>query len=152
MLSIGKHHSPLLASVHFVELCQPKQEPYFQRHACFMQCGLPLSSLSCICFFYCVQGLHSRLKDIHEYLELVAVGKLPVNHGIMYTLQVQSPAHPALDHLLSSVVIPGGGYAVHPLESCCFCGAHRPHTPHHTCTYPHTAAAAATQRIRTAPF
>lgn len=34
-----------------------------------------------------LQGLYSRLNDIHQYLQLVASGKLPVNHAIMYTLQ-----------------------------------------------------------------
>ncbi|KAI9574110.1 maintenance of mitochondrial structure and function-domain-containing protein [Boletus coccyginus] len=34
-----------------------------------------------------LQGLQSRLRDIHSYLEDVAAGTLPVNHQIIYHLQ-----------------------------------------------------------------
>lgn len=36
-----------------------------------------------------LNGLQSRLLQIQEYLSLVLGGKLPVNHDIMYQLQVQ---------------------------------------------------------------
>ena len=39
-----------------------------------------------------LNGLQSRLLQIQEYLSLVLSGKLPVNHDIMYQLQV----HPLL--------------------------------------------------------
>ena len=35
-----------------------------------------------------LNGLRSRLMQIQEYLALVLDGKLPVNHDIMYQLQV----------------------------------------------------------------
>ena len=35
-----------------------------------------------------LNGLQSRLLQIQEYLGLVLSGKLPVNHDIMYQLQV----------------------------------------------------------------
>ena len=35
-----------------------------------------------------LNGLRSRLLQIQEYLALVLDGKLPVNHDIMYQLQV----------------------------------------------------------------
>ena len=35
-----------------------------------------------------LKGLKSRLLEIQEYLELVLAGKLPVNHDIIYELQV----------------------------------------------------------------
>ena len=34
------------------------------------------------------QGLHSHLSDVQEYLALVSDGKLPINHAILYHLQV----------------------------------------------------------------
>lgn len=34
-----------------------------------------------------LQGLQSRLRDVHSYLEDVAAGTLPVNHQIIYHLQ-----------------------------------------------------------------
>ena len=34
-----------------------------------------------------LQGLRSRLRDVHSYLLDVAAGKLPVNHQIIYHLQ-----------------------------------------------------------------
>ena len=34
-----------------------------------------------------VRGLHSQIQDIHAYLEKVAMGKLPINHQIIYQLQ-----------------------------------------------------------------
>lgn len=34
-----------------------------------------------------LQGLSARLQDIQEYLNLVVIGKLPVNHQIIYNLQ-----------------------------------------------------------------
>ena len=37
-----------------------------------------------------LNGLRSRLLQIQEYLALVLDGKLPVNHDIMYQLQVAS--------------------------------------------------------------
>lgn len=39
-----------------------------------------------------LKGLEARLKEIHAYLELVVEGKLPLNHEILYHLQV-SPLH-----------------------------------------------------------
>lgn len=40
-----------------------------------------------------LKGLEARLKEIHAYLELVVEGKLPLNHEILYHLQVgRSPA------------------------------------------------------------
>jgi Maintenance of mitochondrial structure and function len=35
-----------------------------------------------------LHGLKSRLREVQEYLELVLAGKLPVNHDIVYELQV----------------------------------------------------------------
>jgi hypothetical protein len=35
-----------------------------------------------------LKGLEARLKEIHAYLELVVEGKLPLNHEILYHLQV----------------------------------------------------------------
>lgn len=35
-----------------------------------------------------MKGLESFLKDIHRYLNEVANGELPVNHTIVYLLQV----------------------------------------------------------------
>lgn len=35
-----------------------------------------------------LKGLKSRLSEIQEYLQLVIDGKMPVNHDIMYQLQV----------------------------------------------------------------
>lgn len=37
-----------------------------------------------------LKGLEARLKEIHAYLELVVEGKLPLNHEILYHLQVSS--------------------------------------------------------------
>jgi len=34
-----------------------------------------------------LKGLHSHLSDVQEYLTLVADGKLPINHAILYHLQ-----------------------------------------------------------------
>lgn len=34
-----------------------------------------------------LKGLESKLKEIHSYLDLVATGKLPINHQIIYQLQ-----------------------------------------------------------------
>ncbi|XP_002741491.1 26S proteasome non-ATPase regulatory subunit 7-like [Saccoglossus kowalevskii] len=34
-----------------------------------------------------LKGLHAHIQDIHQYLEQVAQGKLPVNHQIIYQLQ-----------------------------------------------------------------
>lgn len=34
-----------------------------------------------------LKGLEQRLRDIHDYLERVAAGTLPVNHEITYNLQ-----------------------------------------------------------------
>ena len=39
-----------------------------------------------------LKGLKTRLLDIQQYLQLVLSGKLPVNHDIMYQLQVCSMA------------------------------------------------------------
>lgn len=38
-----------------------------------------------------LKGLEARLKEIHAYLELVVEGKLPLNHEILYHLQVSLP-------------------------------------------------------------
>jgi hypothetical protein len=35
-----------------------------------------------------LKGLEARLKEIHAYLELVVEGRLPLNHEILYHLQV----------------------------------------------------------------
>lgn len=35
-----------------------------------------------------LKGLQSRLQEVKEYMEAVLAGKLPVNHDIMYQLQV----------------------------------------------------------------
>ena len=35
-----------------------------------------------------LRGLHAQLKDVAAYLGQVAEGKLPVNHQILYLLQV----------------------------------------------------------------
>lgn len=35
-----------------------------------------------------LKGLEARLKEIHAYLELVVDGRLPLNHEILYHLQV----------------------------------------------------------------
>ena len=43
-----------------------------------------------------LKGLSQQLNDIHSYLDKVASGELPVNHQIIYLLQVS----PVLDHLL----------------------------------------------------
>jgi 26S proteasome regulatory subunit N8 len=42
-----------------------------------------------------LRGLKSRLSEIQHYLSLVVAGTLPVNHDILYQLQVGSmhPAH-----------------------------------------------------------
>lgn len=37
-----------------------------------------------------LRGLKSRLAEVLEYLQLVGSGKLPVNHDIIYDLQVCS--------------------------------------------------------------
>lgn len=37
-----------------------------------------------------LKGLEARLKEIHAYLELVVDGRLPLNHEILYHLQVSS--------------------------------------------------------------
>ncbi|ELT92613.1 hypothetical protein CAPTEDRAFT_226208 [Capitella teleta] len=34
-----------------------------------------------------LKGLHSKLKEIHSYLDQVSTGKLPINHQIIYQLQ-----------------------------------------------------------------
>jgi 26S proteasome regulatory subunit N8 len=34
-----------------------------------------------------LKGLHSKLREIHNYLEQVSMGKLPINHQIIYQLQ-----------------------------------------------------------------
>eukprot|EP00128_Syssomonas_multiformis_P015189 Colp12_sorted_trinity150504_noHs@639 len=34
-----------------------------------------------------LKGLHSRLKEVHDYLDKVKDGKLPINHQIIYILQ-----------------------------------------------------------------
>ena len=39
-----------------------------------------------------LKGLEARLKEIHAYLELVVEGKLPLNHEILYHLQVSFPS------------------------------------------------------------
>lgn len=44
-----------------------------------------------------LKGLHSRLIEIRDYLALVAKGKLPVNHQIMYNLQDVFNLLPDLD-------------------------------------------------------
>ncbi|KAJ9106828.1 hypothetical protein QFC19_002956 [Naganishia cerealis] len=44
-----------------------------------------------------LKGLHSRLLEIRDYLALVARGKLPVNHQIMYHLQDVFNLLPDLD-------------------------------------------------------
>lgn len=44
-----------------------------------------------------LKGLHSRLIEIRDYLALVARGKLPVNHQIMYNLQDVFNLLPDLD-------------------------------------------------------
>jgi 26S proteasome regulatory subunit N8 len=44
-----------------------------------------------------LKGLHSRLVEIRDYLALVAKGKLPVNHQIMYHLQDVFNLLPDLD-------------------------------------------------------
>ena len=38
-----------------------------------------------------LKGLKSRLLEIQEYLEHVAAERLPVNHDILYQLQVLQP-------------------------------------------------------------
>ena len=50
-----------------------------------------------------LNGLRSRLLQIQEYLGLVLDGKLPVNHDIMYQLQVRCPifSHVCVGGLLS---------------------------------------------------
>ena len=35
-----------------------------------------------------LKGLNQKLKDMHSYLERVAMGELPMNHEITYHLQV----------------------------------------------------------------
>jgi 26S proteasome regulatory subunit N8 len=35
-----------------------------------------------------LKGLDARLKEIHSYLDLVIDGKIPLNHEILYHLQV----------------------------------------------------------------
>jgi 26S proteasome regulatory subunit N8 len=35
-----------------------------------------------------LKGLEARLKEIHAYLDLVVEGRLPLNHEILYHLQV----------------------------------------------------------------
>ncbi len=50
-----------------------------------------------------LNGLQSRLLQIQEYLSLVLSGKLPVNHDIMYQLQVRPcPARHCSFQLLDS--------------------------------------------------
>lgn len=39
-----------------------------------------------------LRALKSRLNEVQEYLSLVLEGRLPVNHDIMYHLQVCYPA------------------------------------------------------------
>jgi hypothetical protein len=46
-----------------------------------------------------LKGLEARLKEIYAYLELVVEGKLPLNHEILYHLQV-SPS-PTFVHVNS---------------------------------------------------
>ncbi|KAG0577596.1 hypothetical protein KC19_5G167300 [Ceratodon purpureus] len=41
-----------------------------------------------------LKGLEARLKEIHAYLELVVEGKLPLNHEILYHLQVSCSLTP----------------------------------------------------------
>ena len=41
-----------------------------------------------------LKGLKARLLEVEQYLQLVLAGKLPVNHDIMYQLQVGSAAEP----------------------------------------------------------
>ena len=36
-----------------------------------------------------LKGLNQKLKDMHAYLEKVAMGDLPMNHEITYHLQVK---------------------------------------------------------------
>jgi len=40
--------------------------------------------------------LKARLLEIQQYLELVIAGKLPVNHDIVYSLQVPPPPMPEI--------------------------------------------------------
>jgi len=39
-----------------------------------------------------LKGLSQQLNDIHSYLDKVASGQLPVNHQIIYLLQVGRPS------------------------------------------------------------
>ncbi|KAJ3064926.1 proteasome regulatory particle subunit [Podochytrium sp. JEL0797] len=45
-----------------------------------------------------LKGLHNRLSDITSYLEKVVLGKLPVNHQILYNLQDIFNLLPNLEH------------------------------------------------------
>ena len=47
-----------------------------------------------------LNGLQSRLLQIQEYLSLVLDGKLPVNHDIMYQLQVHTQVMSGLHCLI----------------------------------------------------
>ena len=40
-----------------------------------------------------LKGLKARLLEVEQYLQLVLAGKLPVNHDIMYQLQVRTWDH-----------------------------------------------------------
>ena len=48
-----------------------------------------------------LKGLDARLREIRSYLDLVIDGKLPLNHEILYHLQVSIPL--AIRHVLLSL-------------------------------------------------
>ncbi len=65
----------------------PLRSHCFENHECG---GLNL----CVSFgqvggkLVALKGLEARLKEIHAYLDLVVEGRLPLNHEILYHLQV----------------------------------------------------------------
>ncbi|GAA6063315.1 hypothetical protein JCM10212_005483 [Sporobolomyces blumeae] len=63
-----------------------------------------------------LEGLHSRLLEIKDYLELVVDGTLPVNHQIVYNLQDVFNLLPNLEAALSGGADATGGEAGRPVE------------------------------------
>lgn len=51
---------------------------------------LDMCSLKVTSKLTALKGLDARLREIHSYLEFVIDGKLPLNHEILYHLQVHN--------------------------------------------------------------